>query len=325
MRIWHWVTALVILLAALAMLLLASLGEDKAETSSRSGGSGRPLVYASNYPLQYFAERVSAPLIDVRLPVPAGEDPAFWRPSPEDVLALQKADLVVLNGASYESWLKIVSLSTSRLVDTSEGFKEQFIAQEKATTHSHGLDGKHEHSATAFTTWLDLALAVEQARAIRDAFSRRWPEHRGQFEAQFEKLAKELEALDAEIKEVVKGAPSVSVVFSHPVYQYFARRYRVNGRSVHWEPHEMPSDAMWQELTTLLRSHPAKWMIWEDEPSADIAAKLAALGIRSIVFEPCAGTPDGGDFASVMKQNLAALKTVATRRGGTSQIERSEQ
>jgi len=30
---------------------------------------------------------------------------------------------------------------------------------------------EHEHSATAFTTWLDLALAIEQARAIEDAFS----------------------------------------------------------------------------------------------------------------------------------------------------------
>ena len=60
-------------------------------------------------------------------------------------------------------------------------------------------------------------------------------------------------------------------------------------------------------------------MIWEGEPSSDITAKLAALGIRSVVFEPCAGTPDGGDFASVMKQNLAALKTVAA--GGAEPIE----
>jgi zinc transport system substrate-binding protein len=192
----------------------------------------------------------------------------------------------------------------------SEGFKEQFIAQEEATTHSHGLVGEHGHSATAFTTWLDLALAIEQVRVIKDAFSTRWPEHKGQFEAQLDRLAQELEALDVEIKEIVKGASSVPVLFSHPVCQYSARRYGLNGRRVHWEPHEMPSDAMWQELTTLLRSHPAKRMIWEGEPSSDITAKLAALGIQSVVFDPCAGTPDGHDFASVMKLNMAALKTV---------------
>ena len=300
MNMWRWVTALSVLLAGCS-------GENGAETGSER--SGRPLVYASNYPLQYFAQRISASLVDVRLPVPAGEDPAFWKPAPEDVVTLQKADLVVLNGASYESWLKNVSLPTSRLVDTSEGFKEQFIAQEEATTHSHGPGGEHEHSATAFTTWLDLALAVEQARAIKDAFSSRWPEHKGQFEAQFEKLARELEALDGEINEIAKGATGVPVLFSHPVYEYFSRRYRINGRSVHWEPEEMASDAMWQELTTLLRSHPAKWMIWEGKPSSDISAKLAGLGVRSVVFDPCASTPEGGDFASVMKLNIEALKT----------------
>jgi zinc transport system substrate-binding protein len=300
---WHWV-------ATLSILLAGCSGENGEETGSQSQGSGRPLVYASNYPLKYFAERISAPLVDVRLPVPDGEDPAFWKPAPEDVLALQQADLVVLNGASYESWLKNVSLSSSRLVDTSENFKEQYIAQEEVTTHSHGLDGEHEHSTTAFTTWLDLTLAVEQARAIKIAFSARWPEHKGRLEAQFEKLAKELEALDTEIKEIVKEAPSVPVVFSHPVYQYFAHRYGLNARSVHWEPHEMPSDAMWQELTALLGSHPAKWIIWEGEPSSDITAKLAALGIQSVVFDPCGGVPDDGDFASVMKLNVAALKIV---------------
>ena len=128
MKVWYGA-------AVLSILLAGCSGEEVAETGREP--AGRPVVYASNYPLQYFAQKISAPLVDVRLPVPAGEDPAFWEPTPEDVAALQKADLVVLNGASYESWLKNVSLASSRLVDTSEGFKEQFIAQE-TTTHSHG-------------------------------------------------------------------------------------------------------------------------------------------------------------------------------------------
>lgn len=301
MKVWYGAAVLSILLAGCSR-------EDAAETGAEP--TGPPVVYASNYPLQYFAHKISAPLVDVRLPIPPGQDPAFWAPTPEDIASLQKADLVVLNGASYESWLKNVSLPSSRLVDTTEGLHEQFIALKETITHSHGPDGEHEHSATAFTTWLDLALAIEQARAIEDAFSKRWPEHKDQFEAQFQKLAKELEALDAEISQAAKAAAGVPVLFSHPVYQYFERRYQVNGRSVHWEPDGMPSETMWQELTTLLSSHPAKWMIWEGEPSADVSAKLAELGVHSIVFAPCGGAPEGGDFASVMKLNIQALKAV---------------
>jgi len=303
MKTWHWVVLLSLLLAGCS-------AEQGAGLAPEEPVAERPIVYASNYPLQYFAERISAPLVDVRLPMPAGEDPAYWKPTPDHILVLQQADLVLLNGASYESWLKNVSLPASRLVDTSAGLSERLIVEREATTHSHGPDGKHEHTATAFTTWLDPTLAVEQARAIRDAFSSLWPEHSVQFDAQFAELARQLQTLDAEFEEIVEGTPDLPVVFSHPVYQYFAHRYGLNGRSVHWEPREMPSDAMWQELATLLGSHSARWMIWEGEPSPDITAKLEALGIRSIVFDPCAGMPDSGDFASVMNLNLTALRAV---------------
>jgi hydrogenase/urease accessory protein HupE len=85
-------------LPVLSILLAGCSREDVAEKGAKP--TGRPVVYASNYPLQYFAQKISAPLVDVRLPVPRGQDPAFLAPTPEDVAALQKADLVVLNGAA---------------------------------------------------------------------------------------------------------------------------------------------------------------------------------------------------------------------------------
>ena len=78
------------------------------------------------------------------------------------------------------------------------------------------------------------------------------------------------------------------MVFSHPVYQYFARRYGLNARSVHWEPDEPPTDAMWAELKELLAEHPAKWMIWEGEPLAKTADKLAELGLEASPSLPVA-------------------------------------
>ncbi len=89
-------------LALMLVIMLFGCSEEKApNVSSRSEGSETPTVYVSNYPLQYFAERISAPLIDVRFPVPEDEDPAFWKPSPEDVMSMQQADIVLLNGAEF--------------------------------------------------------------------------------------------------------------------------------------------------------------------------------------------------------------------------------
>ena len=158
---------------ALAVILAGCAENEDVEPSGRPEATDLPVVYVSNYPLKYFAERIAAPWVDIRLPVPEGEDPAFWKPKPEAIQAMQRADLVVLNGASYESWLKTVSLPPSRLINTTRGFNDRLIPLAERTTHSHGLEGEHEHSGTAFTTWLDLNLAAQQVRAITDAFSTR--------------------------------------------------------------------------------------------------------------------------------------------------------
>jgi zinc transport system substrate-binding protein len=306
-------------LLALAAILIAYLagcsdGKDEA-TGSASDGTARPLVYATNYPLKYFVERIAAPVVDVRFLVPGDEDTAYWRPDPEDVLAMQKAGLIVLNGASYEAWLKNVSLPPSRMVVTADGLSDQLIPLEEEASHSHGLEGDHEHSGTAFTTWLDPTLAAAQAGAIKDALSERWPQHSSQFEAQFAGLTQELTALDTEAQEAVAGNQELPVLFSHPVYQYLVHRYGLNARSVHWEPDQMPDEAEWQELLATLGDFPASWMIWEGTPLPQIRERLESIGIRSVVFDPCANTPPSGDFLSTMEKNLQALRLVFTADG----------
>jgi zinc transport system substrate-binding protein len=93
------------------------------------------------------------------------------------------------------------------------------------------------------------------------------------------------------------------------VYDYLARRYGLNLKSVHWEPDEFPSDAQWSELRAMLIKHPAKWMIWEGEPMQASVERLKAMGVSSLVFDPCGNTPNRGDFMSVMRRNYEIFKS----------------
>jgi zinc transport system substrate-binding protein len=49
-------------------------------------------------------------------------------------------------------------------------------------------------------------------------------------------------------------------------------------------------------------------MIWEGDPAPASLAKLQALGIKSIVFDPCGNRPETGDWLSVMQGNVANLR-----------------
>ena len=289
-------------------LLLACGGGDSQPAAGESETDG-PTVFTVNYPLQYFAQRIGGDRVRVEFPAPPDEDPAFWTPDAEAIAGFQSADLILLNGATYAKWLAVVSLPQSRTVNTAAGFQDRFIHEESAVTHSHGPGGDHSHEGTTFTTWLDPTMAVEHARAIKNALAERWPDHAAEFTAGLEALEQDLLELDRQLAEIVAADHDKELLASHPIYQYLTRRYDLNLHAVRWEPGEAPTPAMWAELQSLLRDHPAAWMLWEGEPLAETATELRALGVEPIVFDQCGNAPAGGDYMSVMAENLERLRT----------------
>lgn len=267
-------------------------------------------VYTVNYPLQYIAERIGGGHVEVSFPAPSDVDPATWSPETDSIMAYQKADLILLNGANYAKWVATVTLPTSKLVDTSASFQDRYIIIEDSVVHSHGPEGEHSHGETAFTTWIDPNLAIEHAAAIRDAFVAARPEHESDFHQGFAALERDLSALDERIEIAITGGADVLVVGSHPVYQYLGRRYGVSIPSVHFEPGEDPGSDGWHDLEHLIEDHEATWMIWEAEPIAQTSDKLEEMGLESAVFDPCSTPPDSGDYLSVMQSNAAAIERV---------------
>jgi len=265
-------------------------------------------IYVVNYPLKYFAERIAGEHATVVFPAPADVDPAYWMPDAEVISDYQRADLILLNGANYAKWVTKVSLPRFRMVNTSEAFKNMYIEAAEILTHSHGAEGKHAHEALAFTTWIDFSLAAEQAKVIAKALNRKKPSLEEIFQRNYQELEKDLLKLDRDMKALVSKDISKRFTVSHPVYDYLARGYGLNIKSVHWEPDEVVDDRQLMELQNILKDHPAKWMIWEGEPIKESVEKLKAIGMESVVFDPCGNTPDQGNFISMMQQNVENLK-----------------
>ena len=297
------------LLKLLALILtLASCMHDEPAREVTETVNGPPQVYTVNYPLAYFAERIAGDSVKVVFPAPAEVDPATWSPAAETIADYQRADLVLLNGAGYADWIQRATLSQSRLVDTSAALADRLIPVDDTVTHSHGPAGDHSHQGMAFTTWLDMDFAIGQARAVFDALVRLRPENETDFRERLTELEKDLGELDTRLKVVAERIGDQPLVFSHPVYQYLVRGYGLNGRSVHWEPHEIPGNDQWRELSDALATHAAAWMIWEDEPLAETENRLKAIGIKSLVFRPCGNRPAEGSLVSVMLDNVMALE-----------------
>jgi len=263
-------------------------------------------VYAVNYPLAYFAERIAGDAAEVVLPVPADRDPAFWRPSIAEIGAFQAADLILLNGAGFADWTTRASLPPARTVDTSRDFADRYIATE-GVTHSHGPEGEHSHTATAAFTWLDFTLAAEQARAIAAALARRAPGQAAQFEARRNALIGDLAGLDQLALDLPDPAPGTVIIASHPRYQYFARAYELDIASVEWDPRETPGPDAWAAFDALAEGARRVVMIWEAEPTPETRSLLEERGVTIAVLPTLANRPLNADFLSAIATGLADL------------------
>ncbi|MEM6634500.1 MAG: metal ABC transporter substrate-binding protein [Pseudomonadota bacterium] len=269
-----------------------------------------PRIVTVNYPLQYFAERLVGDAAEVVFPVPEGVDPSFWRPSISDISAVQSADLILLNGAGFATWVDRVSLPRARLVDTSRSLEDQFIVTE-SITHSHGDGGAHSHEGLASYTWLDPTLAIAQAEAVAAALTVRDLAPAGEIETRLGTLRAELGALDTKARADLSAAQGVAMIATHPRYQYLARRYDLSIASLEWEAGAEPTADEWEELDALMKETGARILIWEGVPPAAALEAAEALGVENVVFETLAHKPSNGSYVDALGAAIAALSDVA--------------
>jgi zinc transport system substrate-binding protein len=288
------------LFLTLTFCLAGCGGEGNSGENESSADGTAPVIVAVNYPLAYMAQQIVGDWLTVDMPVPEDVDPAYWEPTVAQVVAVQQAALILLNGAGYANWVEKVSLPQAKLVNTSAGFEQHLLPLESVVTHTHGLTGEHAHTGYAFTTWLDLEQAISQASAVRDALVRLSPEREAELSKNYAALAVELQQLDQRWRAIGVSLAKGGVVFSHPVYQYWQRRYQLPGPSVHWEPDAVPGDRAWRDLDKLLAENTIRWMIWEGEPLPGVRAGLAERGVELLVLPPVSNRPAVGDMMTTL-------------------------
>ncbi|SLN40677.1 metal ABC transporter substrate-binding protein [Pseudooctadecabacter jejudonensis] len=259
----------------------------------------RPQIIVVNQALELMAEALVGEAADVVFPVPEGVDPSFWRPSISDISEIQGADLILLNGAGFATWIDRVTLPRARVVNTSAALEDQFIVTQ-SITHSHGEGEEHSHEGLASYLWLDPTLAVAQADAIAAALVLRGIAEAEDLETALDAFTADLTALDAQTATALEGAGDVQIIATHPRYEYFARRYGLNIASLEWDAGAMPTDAELDGLAAMAADTGATVLIWEATPPAEAFAATEGLGLANVVFDPLAFNSDAGSYVDAV-------------------------
>ncbi len=233
---------------------------------------------------------------------------------------MRAARLIVMSGAGYEPWKDRVSLPDSRVVDSSEGFRDELIRIPDAVTHQHGPDGKHSHAGFVSALWLDPVLAAAQLTELEKSLAALRPDQKHQVTTETARMKAGLESLNREL-DSLRGQidPSRMILASDSAgVSYLARRLGCELKYLHWESPDAPTDNNKTELLAMKKELPG------DRPLRIFLLNLKCPDVaeswcveagfqvaRIDLIEHPAGTdgPNSGDMMERMQQNLTRLRT----------------
>lgn len=285
--------AAIAIIIPLAMLATLYTGRPEQQASEEQE---KLTVVASFYPLYEFASRVGGDRAVVSSLVPAGIEPHDWEPTPMDVSRARSADMMVINGAGFESWAGDIEASV--VVNTSEGVELE------------NEGGVNPH------IWLDPVLAKYQVEKIREAFVAADPENADYYNQNAAEFTAELDQLHASVGQELGACEKSDFIAFHDAFAHFAQRYRLTQHSIHGvSPEGEILPQKMQEIIGLAEELGINVIYSEDLVDSRLADTIAGEipGGRVLVLSPIEGIDQeeqerGIGYIDKMRENVSNLK-----------------
>ena len=201
----------VALLAAGLVALLVAGCSGSGGTGDGGGGGGGLRVVATTTQVADLAANVGGDRVQVTSLLKPGIDAHDYEPSPADIDAIARADLVVQNGVGLEEWLGDTIESSGfagPVVDASQGVRLRQVD-----------GGADPH------IWQDPGNAQRMAANIELGLAAAEPADATAFAANLAAYTKELEALDAEVERQIDSLANKKLVTNHDALGYYIDRY----------------------------------------------------------------------------------------------------
>lgn len=179
--------------------------------------SGLPVVMATETFLGDIAQNIAGSRITVETLLPLTVDPHEYQPKPQDVTRLAQAQVLIINGLGYETWLQktLDSLGGQRQVITATNG----IAPDPDPTGVHPQGDPH--------MWMNPLDTINYVTQIRDGLILVDPAGKNAYTQNAAAYITKLQALDQWVKDQVSQLPVEKrlLVTNHDALGYFANAY----------------------------------------------------------------------------------------------------
>lgn len=194
-----------------------AVNENKSSEASGAGEKSEKNVVVTTSFLQDMVEQIAGDTVDIKLIIPAGEDPHLYVAKPEDYTKLSEADLTLYHGLHFEG--KMVEA----LEATGEAVSRNFPEDKIGTMDENGAVIVDPHF------WFDIDLYKMAVEAASESLENLNPGYKDMYEKQKTKYIEELTELDNYVRENISSIPKESryLITPHDAFNYFSRAYDI--------------------------------------------------------------------------------------------------
>lgn len=182
-----------------------------------------PLVLATASIFADMATVISGGLVEVRTVVPIGGDPHTYEPTPADVRLVAAADLVLVNGLTFEGWINEL------IANSGTGARVVTITAGIEPIGSDVYQNAYDPHA-----WMDAHNGLTYLRNIHDALVALDPANAEVYSFNYQLYRQQVMDLDAYIMAEVATIPPKKrvLITSHDAFRYYGRRYGLRVEAV---------------------------------------------------------------------------------------------
>jgi ABC-type Zn uptake system ZnuABC Zn-binding protein ZnuA len=201
----------IVLAVGLLAVLAAGCSDGRPAGPGGTAGGRALQVVATTTQVADFARVVGGDRVRVTSLIKPNVDAHDYEPSPADLDAVARADVVLRNGVGLEDWLD----------DTieSSGFSGPVVDTSQGVALRQGEGGPDPH------IWQNPRNAQRMAANVERALAQAAPDAATRFRANLAAYDRELRDLDAEVARQIDSLANKKLVTNHDAFGYYVDRY----------------------------------------------------------------------------------------------------
>ena len=148
--------------------------------------------------------------------VPIGGDPHLYEPKPSDAQLVKSADIILVNGLTFEGWI-------TKLIENSGTDAKTYTI----TDGVNAIKSDSYEDAADPHAWMDASNGLVYIENIRDALIAHDPDNQDIYNENYTSYHQKIKELDSYILSSIKTIPEKKriLVTSHDAFAYYGKRY----------------------------------------------------------------------------------------------------